>query len=140
MSGNHTVKAVLLDLEGTLYVGDQWIPRALETINWLLENDFKVRSVTNTTMDNRRHVRERFLTTHLSCPLEWFFTPARAAYGWFRSRDIREGILPVVHPRLMEDLEGLPLAESDHADFVLVGDMDDHWNNKILNSIWHFAE
>ena len=37
MSGNHTVKAVLLDLEGTLYVGDQWIPRALETINWLLE-------------------------------------------------------------------------------------------------------
>lgn len=38
-----------------------------------------------------------------------------------------------MHPGVLEDLRGLPLAPSDSVDFVLVGDMDEAWNLHALN-------
>lgn len=126
-------RAVLLDLDGTLYIAEQWLPKSLETIEWLMHNNFQIRFVTNTTMENRRQLQKRFIDARIDFPTDWFFTPARAAFRWFKTAGDKAGILPLVHPNLLEDLEGLPLIYGDEVPFVLVGDMDDTWNISILN-------
>src|SRR3954462_8003938 len=49
MFKNFTPKLILLDLDGTLYIGDQQIPGAVNTIAQLRKRGFQLRFLTNTT-------------------------------------------------------------------------------------------
>ncbi len=127
------IKAILLDLEGTLYIGREWIPQALETVRWCIDQGYAVRFITNTSVKNRRQVARRFHEAGLELPESLFFTPARAARQWFAMHPLAHGILALVHPNLLEDLDGLPLTPNAPADYVLVGDMDDAWTIVQIN-------
>lgn len=128
-----SIQAVLLDLDGTLYVEGKWLPGAVDTVRWLMAQGLGVRFITNTTMRNRGQLQHRFRQVGLDVPQDWFFTPARAAYRWFQQQDTGRGILALVHPDLLHDLQGLPLRAEEPADFVLVGDMGDAWDVGVMN-------
>lgn len=127
------IRAVLLDLDGTLYVGNRWLPGALETVQRLVDAGITVRFITNTTMRNRRQLQERFTRAGLPVPREWFLTPTRVAQGWLATQPLEQGVLALVHPNLLEDLADIPLRERAPADVVLVGDMGDTWRVERLN-------
>jgi ribonucleotide monophosphatase NagD (HAD superfamily) len=48
------VRGVLLDLDGVIYVGDQPVPGAAETVDWLLREGVPYRYLTNTTSRPRQ--------------------------------------------------------------------------------------
>lgn len=123
------IKAVFLDLTGTLYEKGQWLDGAKTTIDWLKSHDIALRFITNTTMKSRLQLQQMFGELGLDVEAESFFTPVVAAVNWFKTRHIVNGILPVVHPDILVDLNGLLLTKSPDADYVLVGDMNNHWRS-----------
>jgi len=127
------IKVVFLDLTGTLIERDRWLDGAIQTIKWLNSKSFEIRYVTNITLKNRTQLKNQFQAMGVAASEEQFFTPSRAAYNWFRNRGVEENLLPLVHPDLLHDLEGLRLTGEPVADFVLVGDMGDWWQIDKLN-------
>lgn len=127
------IKAVFLDLYGTLFIDKQWLPRAKETIAWLLKSDIQIRFITNTTLKNRRMLSGFFNDNGLNVPPESFFIPARAARNWFMANRPKQGILPLVHSSQLEDMADISLVQEGPVDYVLVGDMGDEWNVEIMN-------
>jgi HAD superfamily hydrolase (TIGR01458 family) len=132
-SSTTKIKAVFLDLYGTVFIDKQWLPGAKNTIAWLLKSDLQIRFVTNTTLKNRRMLSGIFKDTGLNVPPESFFIPARAARNWFMANPPKRGILPLVHSSQLEDIADIPLVNDGPVDYVLVGDMGNEWNIDIMN-------
>jgi len=56
---NPEIKGLLLDLSGTLYIGDRPINGALQAVNALGDAGVPIRYVTNTTSKPRSRILER---------------------------------------------------------------------------------
>ena len=119
---------LLIDLDGTLYVGDEPIPGAREAIDLLKASGFALGYVTNTTRKPRRLVRERLLALGFEVEEPEIFTPARAAAGKIGAGSC----FSVVDDSLLEDLAEVNLTE-DEPDYVLVGDLGEDFTYARLN-------
>ena len=53
------IKGFLIDLDGVLYVEDRVIPGAVETVNWLRQQAYPFRFLTNTTMRSRESLVQK---------------------------------------------------------------------------------
>jgi HAD superfamily hydrolase (TIGR01458 family) len=109
---------LLVDLDGTLYVGDEPVEGARDAVESLKATGFVLRYVTNTTRRPRRWVREHLLSLGFQVEEAEIFTPARAAAGRIGTRSC----FPLVDESLLEDLSGVTITE-DHPDYVLIGDL-----------------
>ena len=128
MRGRYRLRGLLIDLDGTLYVGDEPIPGAREAVETLKSSGLALRYVTNTTRDPRRLVRERLLALGFEVEEAEIFTPARAAAG----RIGKSSCFALVHDSLLEDLAGVDFTEDD-PDYVLVGDLGADFTYARLN-------
>lgn len=127
------MKAVLLDFDGTLWDKGRWLEGVPETLDWLLHNHFKVRIVTNMTLQSCQLLHRRFVESGHPLPLDWIITPARVAVQFFNRHPPERGILPLVHSNVLNDLEGLELRNDRPVDIVLVGDMAEEWSYAKMN-------
>src|SRR5215204_1216324 len=75
------LEGLLVDLDGTLYVGDEPVEGAREAIDRLESSGLVLRYVTNTTRKPRREVCEHLLSLGFEVEEAEIFTPARAAAG-----------------------------------------------------------
>jgi HAD superfamily hydrolase (TIGR01458 family) len=123
------VRGLLVDLDGTLYVGDEPVEGARDAIWKLKSSGIALRYVTNTTRKPRREVSEHLLSLGFEVDEAEIFTPARAAAGLMEEK----GCLPLVAESLLEDLQGVTLTEA-HPDYVLVGDLGEGFTYDRLNA------
>ena len=123
------VKGLLIDLDGTLYVGDEPVEGAREALAKIEASGLAVRFVTNTTRKPRREVRDHLASLGFEVEEAEIFTPARAAGGLIGDRSC----FPLVAGALLEDLAGVAIAK-DHPDFVLVGDLGEEFTYERLNA------
>jgi HAD superfamily hydrolase (TIGR01458 family) len=123
------LKGLLVDLDGTLYVGDEPVEGAHEAIRKLKSSGLAIRYVTNTTRKPRREVCAHLRSLGFEVQEAEIFTPARAAAGLIGERTC----FPLVDQSLLEDLEGVPLAEH-RPDYVLVGDLGEGFTYDRLNA------
>ena len=112
------IKGLLLDLDGTLYVGEEPIAGAREAVGVLEASGLALRYVTNTTRMPRRAVVERMRTLGFLVEEDEIFTPAWAASRLIGGRSC----LALVDESLHEDLGRARLTE-DSPEVVLVGDL-----------------
>jgi ribonucleotide monophosphatase NagD (HAD superfamily) len=96
------VRGLLLDLDGTLYVGSEAVPGAREAVARLKEAGLGLRYVTNTTRTPRRAVVERLRWLGFAVTEREVFTPARAAARVIRD----ESCLALVEDSLLETWRG----------------------------------
>jgi HAD superfamily hydrolase (TIGR01458 family) len=122
-------EGLLVDLDGTLYVGDEPVVGAREAIDRLKTSGLVLRYVTNTTRKPRREVCERLRALGFEVEEAEIFTPARAAAGLIGDRSC----FPLVDESLLEDLESVTLSE-DRPDYVLVGDLGEGFTYDRLNA------
>ena len=120
---------MLVDLDGTLYVGYEPVEGAREAIGRLKSSGFVLRYVTNTTRKPRREVREHLRALGFEVQEAEIFTPATAAAGLIGARTC----FPLVDESLLEDLEGVTLTQ-DRPDYVLVGDLGEGFTYHRLNA------
>jgi HAD superfamily hydrolase (TIGR01458 family) len=123
------VWGLLVDLDGTLYVGDEPVEGAREALGKLKAGGFKLRYITNTTRKPCRAVRDHLFSLGFEVEEAEIFTPARAAAGLIGDRSC----FPLVDESLVEDLEGITLTE-DRPDHVLVGDLGEGFAYDRLNA------
>ena len=124
--------ALLLDLDGTLYVGDEPLPGTVEAIARLEALGVPRRYLTNTTRFSRRDLGARLRGMGFPIADEELFTAPLAAASWLRARGIRRVTL-CVPPSSHEDFHGLDL---DHArpEAVVVGDLGKGWSFERLDA------
>jgi HAD superfamily hydrolase (TIGR01458 family) len=123
------VGGLLVDLDGTLYVGGEPVEGAREALGNLKSSGLVIRYVTNTTRKPRREVAEHLRSLGFGVEEAETFTPARAAAGLIGGRSC----FPLVDETLLEDLGGITLTE-DRPDHVLVGDLGEGFTYERLNA------
>lgn len=133
-------RAVLLDLEGTLFDGTSAIAGAREAVEALRRAGLAVRYVTNTTRLSRAGLLVRLQAMGLVAAEADLITPVSAAALWCRAEG-RDTVLPLLSQDALTDLEGLRLvsvakrmAEVTRVDAVLVGDLGPAWSYEKLNA------
>lgn len=131
--GRMRVRGLLVDLDGTLYVGDEPVEGARQAAGRLRSSSIAVRYVTNTTRKPRRRVREHLLSLGFEAEMTELFTPATAAAGLIGE----SSCFPLVDESLLEDLEGITLTE-ESPDYVLVGDLGQGFTYDRLNTAFRF--
>lgn len=126
---------MLLDLDGVVYVGDQPVPGADETVDWLAREGVPYRFLTNTTSRPRRAIGDKLAGMGIRADADMILTPAVAAVAWLRSHDIEHPALFVPDATAAEfaELGPLPDGAEDGAGAVIVGDMGEGWEYATLN-------
>lgn len=123
-----TIKGVLLDLDGVIYVGGEPLPRAIEAVARLRAAGLALRFLTNTTRTPYRALLAKLRAMGLTVEAEELITPAVAARRTIEA----QGLIPhlLVHPALEEDFAGLP---SGGRVAVVVGDAGETFTYAALN-------
>jgi HAD superfamily hydrolase (TIGR01458 family) len=125
------IRAVLLDLDGVLYVEDEPVPGAREAVDELRSRDLALRFVTNTTSRPRRRILERLERLGFGLDSTELVTPAALAVRICRERGHRRVAL-VMNEEVKEDFAELEEV-SDGADAVVIGDLGADFGYEILN-------
>ncbi|GAA4366034.1 TIGR01458 family HAD-type hydrolase [Agromyces bauzanensis] len=126
---------VLLDLDGVVYVGDEALPGASETISWLAREGIPHRYLTNTSSRPRSAIVEKLARMGITADTSRILTPGVVAAAWLRREGIERPALFVPDATATEfaGLEPLPGASEQGAGAVMVGDLGKGWDFATLN-------
>jgi HAD superfamily hydrolase (TIGR01458 family) len=125
------MQAVLLDLDGVLYVEDDPVPGAREAVAELRERGLALRFVTNTTARPRRRILERLERLGFELEQSELSTPAALAVRLCRDRGHRRVAL-VMNEDVKEDFAELEEV-GEGAEAVVIGDLGADFGYDILN-------
>ncbi len=126
------IAGCLIDLDGTLYVGDELIPGAAEFVHSLRERAVPHAFVTNITSRPRSEVLKRLQVKGLDISPESVLTAPIATRRYLDRQSVGPCFF-LTRPALIEDFEGHPQSE-DAAEAVVVGDMGDLVTFRHLNT------
>ncbi len=125
------VRALLIDLEGTLYEAGHPVPGAAGALDSLSAHGVAYCFVTNTTSRPRSKIAAELEAMGIRCDAERIFTAPRAAREYLLSRGMTRCHLMVM-PAVLEDFAGIEhVEESPQA--VVVGDVGEGFSYSRLN-------
>lgn len=121
-------KAVLLDIGGVVYVGDETLPGAVAAVERLKAAGLGLRYITNTTSLPRRVLLAKLHALGIPATADELFMPAIAARRYLTD----QGQVPrlLIAPALAEDFAGLPEGSPDA---VVVGDAGPGFTFEAMN-------
>lgn len=125
------VRAVLLDLDGVLYVEEEPIAGARDAVTRLRRGGLALRFVTNTTARSRARTLAKLTRLGFAVGEHELVTPAALAVRRCRDRGHRRVAL-VMNDEVKRDFEGLEEVERD-VDAVVMGDLGTEFGYEILN-------
>ncbi|XP_045922749.1 haloacid dehalogenase-like hydrolase domain-containing protein 2 isoform X4 [Micropterus dolomieu] len=128
MAGRRALKAVLIDLSGTLHIEDTAVPGAQDALNRLRQASVAVKFVTNTTKESKRNLLERLQRLNFDVQEKEIFTSLSAARSLLEQKQHRPLLL--VEDSALEDFTGIDTSEPNA---VVVGLAPDHFNYQTLN-------
>jgi len=124
--------AILVDIDGVLYVGDEPIAGARDALV-RLRGIAAVRMVTNTTSRSRGEVLVRLRRLGFEVSPDELLTPSALAVRYCRERRM-ERVALLVPDSLRDDLAGLTdVGSSERADAVILGDLGEGFTPAVLN-------
>jgi HAD superfamily hydrolase (TIGR01458 family) len=124
-------RALLIDLDGVLYVEDEPVAGAVEAVAELRDRGLTLRFVTNTTSRPRRQILERLHRLGFDVAEAELSTPAALAVAHCVEHDRRRALL-LVRDDVKEDFAELEEADED-VQAVVVGDLGDEFGYAVLN-------
>jgi HAD superfamily hydrolase (TIGR01458 family) len=135
------IRAVLLDLSGTVHIGDKMISGALEACQKLVEHNVAIRFLTNTTKCSRNELLDQLWALGFSKDLvqsDSLITNTQAAKQLIQQYNLRPYCL--VQDSLLHDLDLQP--ENDTVDFdsVLVGLAPEAFHYNKLNEAFRILQ
>lgn len=126
-----SAEGLLLDLDGTLYVGDVPLPGAVDAVRALAARKVPCRYLTNTTRRSRRAMATRLRALGFPVAEDELFTAPRAAARWLAEQGVRR-IALYVPEATHEDFAAFERTDTG-PDAVVVGDMGEAWDFATLN-------
>lgn len=128
------VKAVLIDLSGTIHIDDTEVPGSIKAVERLRQAQLKVKFVTNTTKESRRLLLERLNKIGFDIKTEEVFTSLTAAKKLIDTRKLSP--LMLLDDRALEDFQGVPQHKLDS---VLIGLAPEKFNYSYLNEAFRLV-
>jgi len=130
----HSMTALLIDLDGVLYKGEQAVPGAAESIRWVQDNSIPHLFITNTTSRPRSAIVDRLSRFRISVSEQRILTPPVAAAGWLAAHAPGPTAL-FIAPETAAEFASLEIAGPDQesVDSVVIGDYSERWNFGELN-------
>lgn len=128
MAGRRALKAVLIDLSGTLHIEDMAVPGAQEALARLRQTSVAIKFVTNTTKESKRHLLERLQRLSFDVQEKEIFTSLTAARHLLEQRQHRPLLL--VDDSALEDFTGIDTSEPNA---VVIGLAPEHFNYQAMN-------
>jgi len=125
------IRALLVDLEGTLYQDRRLIPGAAEALRAAEASGIPYRFVTNTTSRPRSRVARELAEMGFPVEAERIFTAPRAAHAHLVERGVERCDF-LVAPALLEDFPGIR-ADGEAPQAVVLGDLGDALTYERLN-------
>jgi HAD superfamily hydrolase (TIGR01458 family) len=125
------IGAVLLDLDGVLYVEGEPLPGATAAVEQLRAAGLELRFVTNTTASSRATTLRRLRTLGFELEEDELVTPAALARRHCADRGHRTVAL-IMNEDVKQDFVGLEESD-DEADAVIMGDLGEQFGFPILN-------
>jgi HAD superfamily hydrolase (TIGR01458 family) len=126
------IRALLLDLDGVLYVEDRAIAGARETVARLRASGLALRFVTNTTSRSHGHTVGKLRRLGFDVAPEELLTPARLAVSHCLAHGRRRALL-VMNDEVKEDFGELVEDDVGQVEVVIVGDLADAFGYTVLN-------
>lgn len=131
---NGSIRAILLDLDGVLYVGAEPIPGAIDAISRLRASGLPCRFVTNTSTLSLDSLKAKLDALGFDIPRAEIISAPQAALLYLRRQPA-----PVCRLLLADDVrqDFAELAQSDHeADHIVIGDIGDNWSYALLDAVF----
>lgn len=128
------IRAVLFDLDGVLYNGEEPIPGAAEAVEQVRRSGVAWQFVTNTTSRPRSALVTKLAKFGVRAAPEDILTPPVAAATWIRSR--ADGTAALFVPEgTRSEFAGLEATENEEAvRYVVIGDLGRAWDYQRLNA------
>jgi HAD superfamily hydrolase (TIGR01458 family) len=129
-----SISAILIDLDGVLYVEDEPVAGAIEAVVRLRERGAALRFVTNTTAHSRGRTFDKLRRLGFDVGDEELVTPAALAVRHCRERGHARAVL-VMNDEVKQDFAALrEVPAGERADAVIVGDLGSAFGYDILNA------
>ncbi len=135
---NH--KLILFDLDGTLYIGNQAIPGAVDAVHRLREQGFQLRFLTNTTTKSQAELVAQLRALDFSLEAHELISAPVAATLELQElqkkyqRSLR--IWPVVADAIRTDFSEFEF-DDVNPDVVVLGDIGDRWDLSLINKLFN---
>lgn len=116
------IRAVLLDLDGTVYRGAEVIPRASEAVHQMVEGGLTVRYLTNNSAARPDEISEKLNRMGVPCEPSWVAGTGPAAAAKALSLGFKEAMV-VGEPGLMQTISeaGFRLVEGQGVPLLISG-------------------
>jgi HAD superfamily hydrolase (TIGR01458 family) len=128
----NNIKGFLIDLDGVLYIEDQVIPGAVETVNWLRQQGYPFRFLTNTTMRSRDSLVAKLSRFGIQADPGEMFSTAVVAAKWIADKGVSRVQLLLTEDA-QKDFAGFEITDR-RPEVVVVGDLGVQFTFDILNS------
>ena len=126
------LRALLVDLDGVLYVEDEAIAGARSAVERLRAGGLALRFVTNTTSHSRAHTLQKLARLGFIVEPRELVTPAALAVSHCREQGPRRVAL-IMNDEVKRDFPGLEEVAAERCDAVIVGDLGPAFGYDVLN-------
>ncbi len=121
-----SIKAILFDLSGVIFIGRQVIPGAAETIKQLRQQPYQLRFVTNTASESKHQLLEKLQSMGIDIQLHELFTAVSAASQYIQQHKLNP--FCIVHEKVADEF-----VFAEPFDSVLISDAREGLNYANLN-------
>lgn len=142
MNSPSSIKGILFDLDGVLYVGANAIEGAVETVGKIRASGIPCRFITNTSTLSLLSLQQKINALGFSIPANEIISAPQATLLYLKHQHN-----PVCRLLLADDVKKdfKELCQSDTAaDYIVIGDIGDAWSysllNEVFNSLMHGAK
>ncbi|BCM24777.1 TIGR01458 family HAD-type hydrolase [Methyloradius palustris] len=130
-----SIKGILFDLDGVLYVGKSQIDGAMDAVASIRAKGIACRFVTNTSTLSLDSLQKKISAFGLDVEREEIISAPQAALLYLRKQS-----KPICRFLLADDVKK-DFAEfrqsNTEAEFIVVGDIGDAWSYKLLNELFN---
>lgn len=125
------IKAILFDLDGTLYFREKAIEGAIETVDYLKSKGYICRFLTNTDSKRPSRVLDKVKNLGFNIELNEIFTPVSASIKFLKCNKGAK-IYALVSDDIINEYENFNIS-SENVDYLIIGDCKDKVSYDNLN-------
>lgn len=128
------MQAILFDLDGVFYVGEQLVAGALDALAWCRQKQIPYLFVTNTTSRPTHSIVQKLSGFGIETEPAKIMSPPVATINWLKQQGIqRVSLYMGEQTQSMFSQFQLVTAENEPTEAVIIGDMGDAWTYPNLN-------
>ncbi|KAL1452848.1 hypothetical protein WDU94_007036 [Cyamophila willieti] len=139
MSTGSVAKLLLVDLSGTLHVGNLATRGAVEALDWVRSRGVAVKFLTNTTKESKRDIYERLVKIGFKVDMSDILTSVSVAIDEVKRRGLKP-LLITEDSVEREFNEFYPELKNGDRDSVVVGLVPDKFNYTVLNEAFRLLK